>query len=52
MIIEVNKKKDKTGRRAFTAVLHEIYPDENLIKLVQSITVMVFLGLGDMLSLI
>ena len=31
MIIEVNKKKDKTGRRAFTAVLHEIYPDETLI---------------------
>lgn len=31
MIIEMNKKKDKTGRRAFTAVLHEIYPDETLV---------------------
>ncbi len=31
MFIEMNKKKDKTGRRKFTVILHEIYPDETLV---------------------
>lgn len=31
MFIELNKKKDKTGRRAFTISLHEIYPDDTLV---------------------
>lgn len=31
MFIELNRKKDKTGRRAFTVILHEIHSDDCLV---------------------